>query len=104
MIYTLSEVESACFRKSLRITSTDFDDEISMLANQAIFDLISSGVKIDLTTGILYADPYIMSIILLYIKASFGLENHDQAWFTEQYNKKKVELLNKSAYTEDSDV
>lgn len=83
------------FRKSLRITSTDFDDEIEDIVFQGIADLESSGVDIQESV---FVDPYLMSILTLYLKANFGLENTDADWYAEQYSKKKAELLNKAKY------
>lgn len=57
---------------SLRISSTDFDDEINDLIDAAKLDLDISGVEtIDET------DALIKRAITMYVKANFGWDNPD---------------------------
>lgn len=69
-------------RSSLRITSTDYDDEISTLVAAAKADLKRGGVllaKVDDT------DPMIRVAIICYVKSAFGLDNDEADRYAAAY-------------------
>ena len=69
-------------RTSLRITSTDYDDEISTLVAAAKADLKRGGVllaKVDDT------DPMIRVAIICYVKSAFGLDNDEADRYAAAY-------------------
>ena len=71
----------AC-RTALRITSTDYDDEISTLVAAAKADLKRGGVllaKVDDT------DPMIRVAIICYVKSAFGLDNDEADRYAAAY-------------------
>lgn len=108
MDHWLSNEDLSLLCSSLRISpgTDDFDNEIDFLVDQCIGDLESSGafLNIDEEIPISKSDAYVFSIIRLYVLANFGIENPDMAWYTEQFSKKKAELLNKSKYKVNTDV
>lgn len=71
-------------RKSLRITSTNFDDEIQDLIDSAKVDMKISGVEV-----INEEDPLIKRAIDFYCKANFYIENKD----ADRYQKRYEELI-----------
>lgn len=97
-------------RGSLRITSSDFDYEISELIDQAVQDMISSGVitaafpNYGTTSWSREIDDLnIRRAITLYVKANFGIENTEKEWFMKQYLFKKAEILNQMTQYTDYD-
>lgn len=69
-------------RTSLRITSTDYDDEISTLVAAAKADLKRGGVllaKVDDT------DPMIRVAIICYVKSAFGIDNDEAERYAAAY-------------------
>lgn len=108
MDHWLSDQDLGLLCSSLRISpgTDDFDTEIYLLVDMCISDLESSGayLNIDEDIAISTSDPYLFSLIRLYVLANFGIENPDAAWYTEQFLKKKAEILNKSKYAVSDDV
>lgn len=74
-------------RKSLRITSTNFDDEIQDLIDSAKVDMKISGVEV-----INEEDPLIKRAIDFYCKANFYIENKDADRYQKRYEDLKEHL------------
>lgn len=107
MDHWLTSEDEYLLCSAVRISQgTIYDDEIDMLVDMCLSDLESSGAFLDFDEdlSISRTDPYLFSLIRLYVLANFGIENPDMAWYTEQFSKKKAELLNKSKYTVNTDV
>lgn len=67
-------------KKSLRISTSHFDDEINDLILAAERDLEISGVvKID------RMDPLIIRAVTVYCKANFGIDNPDSEKLQQSY-------------------
>lgn len=90
-------------KKSLRITDSDFDDEVSLLIEAAKEDLKSSGVassyfiKKDENTQeeIEEIDNKLLKLaVILYCKAFFGFDNSESDKYSNAYEhiKKKVSI------------
>ena len=76
-----TDILVAC-RSALRITATDYDDEISTLVAAAKADLGRGGVlqaKVDDT------DPMIRVAIICYVKSAFGLDNDEADRYAKVY-------------------
>lgn len=56
---------------SLRVDNDIFDNEIEMLISAAVDDLISTGIKADLT------EDLVQTAVIMYVKALFGYDNKD---------------------------
>jgi len=85
-------------KKSLRISSDDFDDEVQDLIDAAKADLILSGVsseKVNTDTDVL-----IKRAVTCYCKANFGYDNPDSSKFEISYNSLKSHLSLSSDYAE----
>ena len=84
----------ALARKRLRVTSTDFDDEIRGLIDSAMLDLGVAGVEIP-TNG----DALVIQAITTYVKANFGApEEYDQ--LKASYDEQKAQLSTCTGYTD----
>lgn len=84
------------FRNQLRLTHSDFDDEIMDLIGAACADLAISGIlpaRID-DTG----DQLIKRAIALYLKAEFGLDNPDSEKYRQSYDMLKMHLMLSNEY------
>lgn len=79
----------------LRISSTDFDEEVDGLINAAISDLSLSGVG-----NLDEDDPLIKRAIATYCKAHFGYDNPDAERFQQAYDMLKTHLSLSSDYQE----
>ena len=74
-------------KRELRVTISDFNEEIQGLIDAAKRDLAIAGVdKIDET------DPLIRRAIITYCKANFGYDNPEAERFQESYDKLKQHL------------
>ena len=69
-------------RSSLRITATDYDDEISTLIAAAKADLRRGGV---LQSQVDDTDPMIRVAIICYVKSAFGLDNAEASRYAVAY-------------------
>lgn len=88
MSTTLSKVKVA-----LRITGTDFDEQISDLIEQARQDLQIAGI-IELDTR----DPLILRAVTTFVMANFGApEEYDR--LKASYDEQKAQLQMASGYT-----
>lgn len=65
---------------ALRIKSNKFDDEIQDLISACKIDLSISGVR-----KVREDDPIIQRVIILYVKANFGLDNNDSEKYYKSY-------------------
>lgn len=77
-------------KERLRLTSSDFDDEITSLVQAGKADLASAGVK-----DIKDEDPRIVQALSLYLKAFFGSENPEMLKYEKLYEKLKLNLCYK---------
>jgi len=74
-------------KKSLRITSSVFDDEITDLIDAALAELRLSGVL-----NLEETDPLIARAVTIYCKAHFGLDNPESQKYQESFNALKMHL------------
>ena len=72
---------AAC-RSALRITSTDYDDEISTLIAASKADLVRGGVLAD---SALDTDPLVRTAVICYVKGMFGLDNDEADRYMTAY-------------------
>lgn len=89
-------------KKSLRITSPAFDEEVGDLILAAREDLVLSGV--DKAKAILDDDPLIIRAITIYAKANFGFDNPDADRLQQSYNMIKAHLTLSQEYTPKEEV
>ncbi|WP_435530174.1 head-tail connector protein [Paenibacillus vini] len=85
-------------KKTLRITSAAFDEEVEDLISAARNDLKLAGViteKADSET-----DPLIVRAITVYAKANFGFDNPDVEKLQKSYNMIKCHLTLSQEYTQ----
>ena len=92
----VSEEYLAAFRKALRLTSKDLDEEIADLIRAAREDLAIGGVLLERARD--EEDPLIKRAITSYIKAEFGLDNDDADKYRAAYDRLKVSLAMASDY------
>lgn len=79
-------------RKALRITKTDYDDELTDLIASAMLDLGVAGVEPD------DVDELVETAIVTYCKMNFGLpEDYDR--LKKSYDEQKAQMSNASGYT-----
>ena len=93
-------------KTALRITTTDFDAEITDLINACLLDLGIAGITVDSlivvqTTGNIYNDLLIRAIIT-YCRANFGdangVEEYDR--LKASYDEQKAQMQMASGYTD----
>ena len=77
-------------KKILRISTIEFDEEISQLIASASSDLILSGVRVEMVND---NDPLIRRAISVYCKAHFGFDNKDYENLVNAYNSLKSHLI-----------
>ena len=81
-------------RKSLRVTSTDFDDEIRGLIDSAMLDLGVAGVEIPEEE-----DALVTHAIITFVKVNFGApEEYDR--LKASYDEQKAQLATCTGYTD----
>ena len=83
---------------ALRINNDAYDSEITGLINSCKRELELSGIA---SSNILMADDLIMTTIILYCKAYFGLDNEDAERYLTAYNSYKTFLLTNNYYLVD---
>lgn len=86
----------AAFRQALRISSEDFDGEITDLIRAAREDLALGGVRPERASD--EEDPLIKRAVTSYVKADFGLDNEDADKYRAAYRQLKVSLALASDY------
>ena len=83
-------------KMSLRITTSDFDDEISDLVASALLDLQLAGIK---TEG-QEENPLIIRAVLTYCKLHFGNLDKDEAdRLAKSYELQRSQLYMSSGFT-----
>ena len=87
---------SAC-RSALRITSTDYDDEISTLIAASKADLVRGGVLAD---SALDTDPLVRTAVICYVKGMFGLDNDEADRYMAAYQSMLSALKCSSGYAQ----
>ena len=87
---TLGKIKNA-----LRITSTDFDTELTDLADAALLDLNIAGAN---GTDVVQTDPLTLRAIITFCKMSFG-EPDEYDRYKKSYDEQKAQLSNASNYT-----
>lgn len=84
-------------RKALRISTTDFDDEINDLIQSAMKDLGIAGIIFEDTT-----DPLILRAVITYCKIHFGdldqLGDYDR--LKASYDEQKAQMQMATGYTD----
>lgn len=85
-------------KKTLRITSSAFDEEVGDLIAACQHDLMLSGVSEEKAAD--ESDPLILRAITVYAKANFGFDNPDAEKLQESYNMIKCHLTLSQEYTQ----
>lgn len=78
---------------ALRVTSDDFDTEVTALIDAARRDMVRQGVREDLLAEPTI-DPLAKMAIVLFCKARFGFDNDDAERFETAYAKTLKDLAN----------
>lgn len=88
---------------ALRVTSGDFDLEVTALIDAAKRDMVRQGVREDLLAeGAI--DPLAKMAVMLFCKARFGFDNDDAERFESAYVKTLKDLANApTLYSDASD-
>ena len=89
-----TDILTAC-RKALRITATDYDDEISTLIAAAKADLKRGGV---MAAAVDDTDPMIRVAIICYVKSAFGLDNAESSRYAAAYQSMLTAMKLSSTY------
>lgn len=92
---TTTNILVAC-RSALRITSSDYDDEISTLIAAAKIDIKRGGVIA--TKAQDDTDPLVRTAIICYVKASFGLDNDEADHYATAYQSMLAAMKLSSEY------
>ena len=92
----MSDMLAAC-RSALRITSTDYDDEISTLIAASKADLVRGGVLADRA---LDTDPLVRTAVICYVKGMFGLDNDESDRYMTAYQSMLSALKCSSGYAQ----
>ena len=87
---------AAC-RSALRITSTDYDDEISTLISASKADLVRGGVLAD---SALDTDPLVRTAVICYVKGMFGMDNDEADRYMAAYQSMLSALKCSSGYAQ----
>jgi uncharacterized phage protein (predicted DNA packaging) len=87
-------------KKSLRVSNTAFDDEITDLMEEAKADLVQSGLSSVIVQK--DNDPLIKRAIKTYCKAHFGIDNPQADRFQQSYDLLKQHLSMAGDYHGDS--
>lgn len=83
-------------KKSLRIMTNDFNDEITSLINACIKDLNTSGVQ-GATISVSSTDDLVIQAVICYCKWRFGQGSSE---WREVYESQKAQLMTATNYTE----
>lgn len=93
-------------KKTLRETSTDFDEEISSYIEACATDLMDAGILssfFSASDSDWECDSRILQAVRWYCLSVFGLYNADMEKYATAYNSLKATLCTQSKYTEESD-
>jgi len=83
-------------KTALRITTTQFDDELEHLIDSALLDLGFGGMK---SMELADADEVVKQAIVTYCKMNFGLpEDYDR--LKRSYDEQKAQLGTATGYTD----
>lgn len=83
-------------KTALRITTTQFDDELEHLVDSALLDLGFGGMK---SMELADADEVVKQAIITYCKMNFGLpEDYDR--LKRSYDEQKAQLGTATGYTD----
>lgn len=83
-------------KTALRITTTQFDDELEHLIDSALLDLGFGGMK---SMELADADEVVKQAIITYCKMNFGLpEDYDR--LKRSYDEQKAQLGTATGYTD----
>ena len=96
MADSTTDMLTAC-RKALRITATDYDDEISTLISAAEADLVRGGVT---QAGAVDTDPLVRTAVICYVKGLFGLDNDEADRYMLAYQSMLSALKCSSGYAQ----
>lgn len=77
----------AAIRQRLRLTTDDFDNELTDLINAARADLQLGGVVMEKAND--ETDPLILKAVETYVKAEFGLDNDDADRYRASYKEQR---------------
>lgn len=84
---------------ALRITTTEFDNEIQDLISAALADLGIAGVSVDEKSDEAESDPLIVRAVVTYCKANFGVaDEYDR--LKASYDEQKAQLQMATGYTD----
>ena len=92
----MADMLSAC-RSALRITSTDYDDEISTLIAASKADLVRGGVT---GAGAVDTDPLVRTAVICYVKGMFGMDNDEADRYMSAYQSMLSALKCSSGYAQ----
>ena len=81
----------AAIRQRLRLTTDDFDNEITDLINAARADLVEEKANDE-------TDPLILKAVETYVKAEFGLDNDDAERYRASYKEQRNGLTLSDKY------
>lgn len=80
-------------KTALRVTTTEFDSELTSLMNACLYDLQLSGIVVPTSD-----DPLINIAVVTYVKARFGNpDNYDK--LKTSYDEQKAQLSMATGYT-----
>lgn len=86
----------AAIRQRLRLTTDNFDNEITDLTNAARADLALGGVVEEKAND--ETDPLILKAVETYVKAEFGLDNDDAERYRASYKEQRNGLTLSDKY------
>lgn len=81
-------------KKAIRVTTMNFDDEISGYINAAMLDMGVAGVEIPEQM-----DDLVLTAIIAYVKAHFGDPDAYDRW-KGSYDEQKAQLVTCTGYTD----
>lgn len=93
-------------KKTLRETSTDFDDEISSYIDACATDLMDAGILpsfFSASDSDWECDSRILQAVRWYCLSTYGLYNSDMEKYNAAYSSLKATLCTQAKYTEVSD-
>ena len=87
-------------KTSLRLTSSEFDEEAEMLIDGALRDMERAGVDpalLELNKSADIDDPLVKTAVTVYCKAHFGYDNPEADRFIAVYERIVCDLLNSAS-------
>jgi uncharacterized phage protein (predicted DNA packaging) len=84
---------------ALRVSTADFDGELEGIIDAAKADLVQSGVSRDAVDDAERPlDPFVRLAIIVYAKATWGLDNPDSEKFWRSFYQIEKDLTMSSSY------